>query len=168
MGEFIDRVFLTVFARYRRKLATSSGNSAWVRAVGKTTGFLILPLTAAVFVLIELVYLFTGWGTPADHLNWGKATSVATWLATAFLLQARFTKYLRDPPSLPAEESPSDRRIVLWFRVVSAGIFVAVCVTEFLLGGTGASEHLGSIDVNVFCGEGRCAAFEPTCVVDRS
>jgi hypothetical protein len=91
MAELIDWVFLTVFARYLRKMAAPTLNLAWVYGVSETASFLIPPTTAAVFAVIVSVYLFIGSGTPADHMSLGKATTVAAWLATACLPQAGFT-----------------------------------------------------------------------------
>lgn len=140
--ELIDRVFLTVFARYRWTMGESRVNSAWVRAVGKVTGFLILPAVALAFVLVILTYLLSGSGTPADHMRWGKITAIAGWLAIAFLLQARFTKFLRIPPPI-AQESHKDRRTVILFRAICVGLFLSICVVAVLLGAVGLRTRLG-------------------------
>jgi hypothetical protein len=141
--EMMDKIFLTMFARYRRQLGDSGLNAAWVRAVGKVSGFLILPMVAISLVAVISVYLATGWGTPADHMRWGKFGGGIGWLVVAFLLQARFSKYLQDLPTLPQQESPTARRLVLRFRVFCFGIFAATCATGFVLHEVGLSHVLG-------------------------
>ena len=139
----IDQIFLTVFARYRRKLGESSVNSAWIRAVGKVSGFLIWPVAAVTCVLVISMYLLTGSGTPADHMRWGKVTTVVSWLAMAFLLQARFTKYLHDPPVLSPAESAGERYTVMWFHLTCIGVFVVLCAAGFALHAAGLGTRLG-------------------------
>lgn len=141
--ELLDRIFLTIFARYRRKLGEPRVNSAWVRAVGKMTGFLILPTAALTFTLVIVVYLVNGSGTPADHMRWGKIAVIVGWLGLALLLQARFTKYLRMPPRLVLTESSQDRHAVFWFRAICVAIFLSICVAALLLGILGLGARLG-------------------------
>jgi hypothetical protein len=141
--DLIDRVFLALFARYRRKLGEPQVNVAWIRAVGKIAGFLILPTAALTFVLVVVTYLFNGLGSPTDHMRWGKIAASVGWLTIAILLQARFSKYLREPPLLSHEESAGDRRVILWFHTACIGFFLMTCAVAVILHVLGLASRLG-------------------------
>ena len=141
--ELIDRIFLTVFARYRRKLGESELSAAWMRSVTKVAGFLILPVVAVTCILLIAMYLLTGAGTPADHKRWCTMTVIVSWLAMAFSLQARFNKYLNQPPILSLAESVADKHAVMWFRLACNGLFVALVVAGFVCHAAGLSARLG-------------------------
>lgn len=141
--ELTDRIFLTVFARYRRRLGDINLRWAWVRALGEVAGFLIPPVSVLAFVLIILAYALSGRGSPADHMRCGKATTVVIWLGIAFILQARFTRYLKDPPPLRVEESSEDRQALRTFHGICIGIFLAGCAAAVALNLLGEGSQLG-------------------------
>jgi hypothetical protein len=139
----IDRIFVAVFANYRRTPSVSSINTAWIQAVSKVSGFLILPSAVIALGIIATMYLITGVGTTADHLRWGQIVTVVGWLGAAFVLQARFKKYLRAPPVLSPAELAKDRKVVFWFHATCISIFVVMCVAGYLLHAAGLARLIG-------------------------
>ena len=120
-----------VFARYRRK--DSNFESAWRRATNRVSGYLALPVAAATLVLIAVIYSFMRTGIPIEHKRTGQIFAGVTGVLIFYVLDRRFRQYLSGPPALPSFEARSDTQLVLWFRLISAGIFVLTCLTGFLL-----------------------------------
>lgn len=129
----LDRVFLIVFARYRRKLGSVNVESAWLQASNKVSGYLVLPLGAAIVVAAVLIYATTRTGTLGEHKKACALISAVAAVLAALALQRRFKKYLSHPPPLAPQESRPDQQYVFWFRFIAAGIFVLVCATGFIL-----------------------------------
>ena len=143
IAELTERIFITVFARCRRRLGDANIKWAWVRALGTIAGFLIPPASVVAFTLIIVAYALGGYGSLADHMRWGKATTVAIWLGIAFILQARFTRYLKDPPQLRVNESSEDRQALRRFHSICIGIFLAGCAAAVALNLLGEGSKLG-------------------------
>lgn len=143
MTEVVDRIFLVVFGRYRRRLGDANLRWAWVRALGAVAGFLILPTAVLAFAIIISTYVLNGSGSPADHMRWGKLVTIVIWLGLAFTLQARFTRYLQNPPPLVRIESSKDRRALWMFRGACIGIFLVGCAVAVTLNLLGFGGKLG-------------------------
>lgn len=133
----IDRVFQTIFARFRRELGDSHMEFAWRRAASTVSGMLVLPVAAIAIVLIIVLYAFTHAGSPSYRTHVGELFGVAGVVGTFAFLHIHFKKFLVLPPMLPEMESPADRSRVLWFRVLSIGVFVVVCLIGLVLRMTG-------------------------------
>jgi putative Mn2+ efflux pump MntP len=129
----LDRVFELIFARFRRNLGDNQLEFAWRRAANAVSGFLVLPIAAAMLVLVTAVYALTGYGTPVDHRRYGQIAGVVVILLTFMMLHRRFKKYLFSPPVLTRAESREERLYVFWFRAVAIAIFILVCVIGFSL-----------------------------------
>ena len=129
----LDRVFLIVFARYRREKKGSNLESAWYAANYKVSMYVTWPIAAAAVVLIAIIYSLVSLGTQADHKKMAQIVAVIAWVVAAVSLDRRFRKYLYDPPPLIPEESISDRQLVFRFRSVLFGAFVLTCATGMLL-----------------------------------
>lgn len=129
----LDRVFELIFARFRRNLGDKQIEFAWRRATNTVSGFLVLPIAAAMLVMVTGVYALTGYGTPVDHGRYRQISGVVVVLLTFVFLNRRFKKYLYSPPMLTQRESREERLYVFWFRAVAVAIFVLVCVIGFAL-----------------------------------
>ena len=129
----LDRVFLVVFARYRRKKGDSSLESAWHVASYKVSAYISWPIAAITLVFVVVAYTLVRAGSPIDHKRFGQILAVAAWLIAAFLLDRRFRKYLADPPALSPEESRIEKQLVLRFQALSFAIFAMTCLIAFLL-----------------------------------
>jgi hypothetical protein len=131
--EIIDKVFQVVFARYRRKLGDSNLESAWRRAINTVSGYLVLPVAAAVLVLIAMTYSYMGTGTPNEHKQTGQIIAGTAGVVIFYLFRRRFRKYLSFPSVLASLEARADTRLVFWFRATAVGIFALTCLVGFLL-----------------------------------
>jgi ABC-type uncharacterized transport system permease subunit len=129
----LDRVFLVVFARCRRKKGGSNLESAWYSANYQVSAYVSWPVAAAALVLVALVFSLFRTGSPVDHKRTGQIIAVVAWLIAAVLLDRRFRKYLYQPPALTHEESSADKQLVFRFRAVSFGVFALVCLVGYLL-----------------------------------
>ena len=135
----LDRVFEIMFARFRRRYGEAQLRFAWGQAASATSGFLVLPIAAAVIVGTALSYGFVRLGTPDQHTHFGSLLGVLAMLSTFVLLRIRFKKYLVFPPTLSDIESPSDRKYIFWFRASTVTIFIVVCLAGYLLRRNGVS-----------------------------
>jgi cytochrome b561 len=131
--ETLDKVFLVVFARCRRKLGNSNVESAWRRASNGVSAYVAWPVVAGVIVLAVLVYSFMQTGSHVTHKRTVQIVGVIAGILTALLLDRRFRKYLSNPPPLASEESRSERRLVFRFRAISIAVFILTCLIGFLL-----------------------------------
>jgi len=128
--EIIDKVFLVVFARYRRKVGDSDVSAAWRGASNKVTGFLVLPVAAFMVLIALTFYWIRGIEAPIDQHDKfvTQVGAVVIGLAIIALLERRFKKYLLSPPALTSEESRDERMLVIWFRAIAISSFVLVCL----------------------------------------
>ena len=129
----LDRVFLVVFARYRRKKGSSNLESAWFNASYRVSAYISWPIAAAALILVALVYALFGTGAPASHRHTAQVIGVISWLLAGFLLDRKFRKFLYEPPALTQEESASDKQLVFRFRAIAFGVFVVTCLVGYLL-----------------------------------
>jgi hypothetical protein len=132
----LDKVFVLLFARCRRKLGESNLDYVWRRASTQFDSYISWPLTAAVFLLWILTYSIVKFGSHASHKPTLQIIGVAVWLAAYMSLSMRFKKYLRDPPALAVEESSNERYFLLRFRVASISVYVLTCLVALFLGWT--------------------------------
>lgn len=131
--EMLDKVFLVIFARNRRKKGDSNLESAWYLASYKMSAYIGWPVAAATLVLAAATYALTRAGSPSAHKHLGELMAAAVWLMAAYLLDRRFRKYLSNPPTLTSQESPHEWRLVVGFRAASLGFFALTCLVGFLL-----------------------------------
>lgn len=129
----LDRVFLVVFARWRRKKGSSNLESAWFNASYRVSTYISWPIAAAALILVALAYTLFRTGSPAAHKHIVQIIGVIAWLLVGFLLDRRFKKFLYDPPALTHDESTSDKQLVLRFRAISLGVFAVTCLVGYLL-----------------------------------
>jgi uncharacterized membrane protein HdeD (DUF308 family) len=78
-------------------------------------------------------YAVAAVGSPPEDKRWGQLIAGAIGVLIAMRLERRFRPYLADPPELSAEESPSEARLVFWFRAVCYAVFGGICLIGLLL-----------------------------------
>ena len=134
MLNVIDRVFLVIFARYRRKAGTTGIESAWRSASNKVTGLLILPLVSLGTVMTLAVYSFKGIGAHIDGtvMRAIQAVGGVAIVVIAMMLDRRFKEFLLAPPEVSAAEAPDERRLVFSFHVIGAGAFICTLMLSWL------------------------------------
>lgn len=138
----MDRVFVVIFARYRRKLGDAEIDAAWRIASNRVTSFIVLPIAALVVVTTLLLYWFEGIQSSISQHDKSltQVVAVLVGLVLIIFLEKRFKKYLLSPPVLAVKESIEDGMLVVKFRIISVGIFLGVC----LLGYFWHSSHVGT------------------------
>lgn len=129
----LDLVFRIIFARFRRELGDSHLEFAWRRATATVSGMLVLPVAAIAISLTVALYAVTQAGSPTYRMHVGELLGVIGVVGTFLSLHVHFKKFLTLPPELPEVESLADKRRVLWFRVLSIGTFIVVCLIGFAL-----------------------------------
>lgn len=90
--EVLDRVFLVVFARYRRKSGDHNIGSMWRLASNKVCGYLALGIIALVGIGLVPVYALIEFGTRKEHRLWGQVVAIVAALLVGFWLDHRFKK----------------------------------------------------------------------------
>jgi hypothetical protein len=135
----VDRVFLVIFSRYRRKLGDADVDAAWRNASNQVSGYLVLPAATVVFVLLAIIESFSEDGLNTGHKRAWQILAAVFWLLIAVLLDRRFRKFLSNQPRLTAEETLEEKSLVLRFRAVAIGTFVLACLVviaayEFRIG----------------------------------
>jgi hypothetical protein len=133
----MDRVFLILFARCRRKKGDANLVSAWQRANYEVATYISWPISAITLVLVLMGYAVLRAGSSADHKDFAKIAGVIAWLVVAFLLDRRFRKYRLAPPKIALDESPDEKHLVFRFRAIAFGVFAFTCLFGLLL------HHLG-------------------------
>jgi hypothetical protein len=83
-------------------------------------------------VIGSVVFAAIGGGSFAEHKRLLQISGAALWFAVLILLKRRFKPYLDQPPVL-SNESEADRSLMIRFRAISIGTFVAVCVVGYTL-----------------------------------
>jgi hypothetical protein len=129
----LDTLFQILYAQNRRKYGDVQISFAWRRAKNEVLGYLILPLAAVAMVAIAVAYEITRAGSPAEHNREGLFASVIVIPLFAVLLDRRFRPFLKSPPAIGRSELPAEVRYLLWWRVISVGVFLLVCTTGFVL-----------------------------------
>jgi hypothetical protein len=120
----LDRVFLLVFSRYRRKKGGDRIEAAWRGASSKVLGYLVPPICGLVTVPTVALYSFLGGGTKLQYRYWGQIGAISVIVLIGFCLDRRFKKYRSSPPLLSHEETPVEARLLLYFRAGALGIFL--------------------------------------------
>lgn len=130
----IDRVFVVVFARYRRKTGDSDLESAWRTASFRVSGYLVLPIAALTVLSTLAIYSLKRLGEPIDRQGTllTQVAAVVIGLLVTVLLDKRFKKYLLNLPELSTDESRAEKLLIVKFRVIAVGIFSLVCAICFL------------------------------------
>ena len=129
----IDRIFEATFARWRRKLGDSNLESAWRRASNSISGLMLFPTAAIVIPLALFVMAMMQRGYSPAVKGTIQVAGVLVWFLVSFLLDRRFRKFLISPPRLDSQESLVDKRLIMRFRVICIGSFVASCFGRWLL-----------------------------------
>lgn len=131
----VDRIFVVVFARYRRKMGDGAISIAWNKARSNLLGYLIFPIVALTSVLVLVLYYVNGLRLPLDKQDRLIAQIVVgvVVLGLNVFLKRRYRSYLAMPPSLSPREPPNDSRVLLLFRAGSVGFFLAICLLGFAL-----------------------------------
>ena len=133
----LDRIFLIVFARYRRKLGGGSERFAWRQASNKMGWYLIWPTVSITAVLISVAYSVARLGLGAEYRRLMQIAGVVAVLWVAFALDRHFRRYLLAPPRLSPVESPHEARLLFWFRIISICTFVLTGLLAFGLARAG-------------------------------
>jgi hypothetical protein len=137
--EILDKVFEIVFARFRREMGDANLEAAWRRASLRVSAYVGWPIGAALIVLMAVFFSFVAVGAPPEHKRWIQMLGGAIGVLTSIVLDRRFTKYLVAPPSLSAEESRTDARLVFRFRFICYSVVLLTGVVGFLLHESGAT-----------------------------
>lgn len=124
----LDRLFIIIFARYRRKRGDANLNTAWQLASYVVSIYVSWPIVAVVAFIVITGYSIIKVGDSTEHWKIALVAVVVIALIASFLLDRRFQKYLRDPPELPVQESREDRMFVFWFHATAIGIFVLIAL----------------------------------------
>lgn len=130
--ETIDRIFQTVFNRYRRAPGRSL-ESAWRAAVYQVASYLAWPAIVGVVAVFIMLW-------PAHHAasntqrQYAQLVTIAVGLLMGYLLHRRFRRFLIAPPILPPVEGREEARLVFYFKVTTTGTFVVACAVVYLLG----------------------------------
>ena len=128
----MDRIFIAVFARYRRRLVGRSLRQAWSAATFHVTTFVYpatLVLAVPVFVAMSpdpAEVLLRPWPVYLLVIGLG--------LMIGYLLDRRFRRFLVNPPPLDATESTDDARLIWVFRWFAIGLFLVGCVASRIFG----------------------------------
>lgn len=133
-GACIDRVFVAVFARYRRRNPLNL-KGAWHAAeyqVGTYTGIPLVQL-----VVFGIWLSMPGHYADSEFARRGVAAAgVVSVLIAQLLIARRFKVFLLDPPPLALVEPLEDRKLVSNFRL--ACVSVTLVTTSMLIAyGTG-------------------------------
>ncbi|MGH9554158.1 MAG: hypothetical protein ACRD3W_32570 [Terriglobales bacterium] len=128
----LDRVFLIVFARYRRKLGDANVEFAWRRASNMMSGYLLWPTASVTAILVTLVYSLVGFGFQGEYRRLMQIAGAVSALLMVFALNRHFKGFLLAPPRLTPSEAPKEARLLFWFRVLSVCTFVLTCLMFFV------------------------------------
>src|ERR1700730_756611 len=102
----LDRTFVVVFARQRRK--GTSLESSWKTARNQMLRYLVIPAVSLGGILLAATSPLFARYPPAERRQLVQLGGVLMWLAIGLFANWRFTRYLRAAPPLSAEESSTD------------------------------------------------------------
>lgn len=118
MFDALDKFFILLFARYRRRLGDAQIETAWRRACSDVW-WASAPVSCSLVVVgIFSLYALTGMGTPKEHQQWILFGGIGGYLVTIALLRRRFQKFLVEVPQITTTEFVSDARYVRLFRIM--------------------------------------------------
>lgn len=129
----LDKVFLVMFGRGRRKKGDANVDAAWHSASFSVSAYLALPIVALVVVLIAAINALTDLNLAIEQRRSWQVIGGLLCVLAGILLDRRFKKYLSPPPPLNATESPEEKSLVRWYRTLTIGVFVLVCLAGYLI-----------------------------------
>jgi len=131
----IDRTFVLVFARHRRKYVGSPIEGVWQKATYEFSGFLVLPWAAIAIILLVILHTLTARGfSPSDQLERIiKYAGIASLFLFIIYLDRRFRKYLLMPPPLPNSETTEEAKRIRKFRIGGLISFAIALGVAFLV-----------------------------------
>ena len=93
----LDRVFLVLFERGRRKKGDANAESAWHSASFQVSAYLAAPLVAFVIVLVAAINALTDVGLTIENKRGWQIFGGLLCVVAGILLDRRFEKYLELP-----------------------------------------------------------------------
>ena len=126
----VDKTFLVIFARQRRK--TTAIELSWKAARNKMLRYLVLPVVSIAGMLLAAMYPLLAQYPALERRQMVQLAGILVWLAAGVAANWRFTRYLRAPPELSSVESYADRVVVRHFWLTSVGVFFLACLVAFL------------------------------------
>lgn len=102
-------------------------------ATFRVASYLVFPL----IILVATVSLTVGTvfsPLEAESRQYAQIVGVLLALLMVYWLRRRFQRFLSKPPPVPEAEPLDDGRLIMMFRVITIGVFVAACVIAYLLG----------------------------------
>src|SRR4051812_16311004 len=81
----LDKVFLILFARYRRKAGVVDIESSWRRASSKVSAYVFGSVLSLTVLIMVVTYRVTQRGTFIEHKRMGQIIAVFSMLALSFL-----------------------------------------------------------------------------------
>ena len=133
MCDALDKFFILLFARYRRRVGDAQIEAAWRRACSDVWWASALVSCSLVVVGIFALYALTGIGTPKEHQQWVLYGGIGSYVMTIALLRRRFRKFLVDVPQITTTEFVSDTRYVRLFRIMLYSIGGAIVIAIWVL-----------------------------------
>lgn len=133
----IDRLFLVMFARQRRKMGDGRMDAAWHKASWSVSMYLVLPSLLVSFVLVAIVIRIVGAELLAvtTKRNWQICGGILG-VAIGILLDRRWERYRSSPPELAAGEASEDKLLIRRLRIGSIGSLALALAVAFYLGST--------------------------------
>lgn len=130
---FLDRVFLVLFSRGRRKMGDANVEAAWHRASFHVSAYLALPTAAVVIVIIAAINALTDINLTVEHKRGWQIFGGLLCVLAGILLDRRFEKYLSALPPLNSKESQEEKSLVRWYRTFTIGTFALVCLGAYMM-----------------------------------
>lgn len=131
--KLLERLFLILLARARRKLGGRDLETAWHRAFNAFSSYLVLPTIAAVgLVMLSFRVLAEPGVRSINKLPWQIGGMLVLGGVYVWLYR-RFQKYSHYSPNSPPAEPAADTLFIRWSRVISIGTFVLVFVSAILI-----------------------------------
>jgi hypothetical protein len=131
----LDKAYVIVLSRYRRQLGDVQFESACRRA-RDTIYFYLAFLGAAIvcgFMLIVAAYSGAGSSLLERELGVMQLFMALAFLGAMLFLNRRFSGFTPSSAMLTREETIEDRRFLFYFRLISIGSFVLVCIVGVTL-----------------------------------
>lgn len=128
----MDRIFIAVFARYRRRFGEESLYRAWNAATFHVTTFVNLAtmaFPAPLFVAVS--------PNPAKLLHSPGpiyAIVIGAVVVVGFLVDRRCARFLNNPPPIMTKEPMEDITLLRAFHWISVVLFLVACVSAAAVG----------------------------------
>lgn len=128
----LDRVFVAVFARFRRRFGEESLKRAWRAAAFNVKSYVFIASTAF------LVPLFLAASpSPAKLLRSPGsiyAIVIGAVVAVSICLDRRWGGFLNNPPPTEPTEQIEDARLIRVFHLTAVALFLIGCVSATAIG----------------------------------